>query len=720
MSKVAEKSTDTEFTIPKSKGADVYFLDNGAIAITGATIIALAKSRRKISRGIATGAGIALGITNKTQPSVGTATGSAIVRGGTLEVSSQIAKTSLSLTGVVPVVKTDFILFPSTSAIQIITGIEPVVIYNHKYSPSSDFLTITNGVSLDIANFIANLPVVTLTLQGVAPVTRTNFYLTPSVRPLPLVGLSPILDKGVVTSNGTISTAEVTPILIISTKLIPSAGSLTVAGINVGTLQLILLTVSTGTSLVLSGVAGRILKNFTLTPNIASPLTLTGLAPIPARSSIVTPMVGQLILSGNSVSLYGNSTIHVVVGSLTLTLQGLATFESRTISTSKALVILTEQPISVLLGNAISPAVADPIILTGSSLPIKTGVTPNTGLLNITGINSAITNVAIVVAKQAMFLVSLHPTYLLNAINIIPTTAHLAFSGVNPIISYGAMPSVGSLSLSGEAPILAGVVIVPVGGSLSLIGTVPSLSTNFYLLTQAGSVTLTSSTLTLTSVTVVPTSGTLSLTGNAALEALTLQPSTGSLMLTLVNALVFSYTLPIQVVGPALVLTGYSVSFLYSTGVIPATANLLLASASPVAGLSPVLMPSTGAMAITGIPSIITNVATVTLPGSITIAGTTPLILSGGGAITPKRGGVVFGFLGLFGLSPKIDIGVITQAGSLMLIGANSWMYADLITPTVATLSITGTLPIIINSSVALRQPTEGALTLAGTAPTLV
>ena len=276
-----------------------------------------------------------------------------------------------------------------------------------------------------------------------------------------------------------------------------------------------------------------------------------------------------------------------------------------------------------------------------------------------------------------------------NNVFIQPISASMLLTGANAILLGTIQTATGSLSLSGNSPqVVADGVIEPVSGALTFTGLQGVLQT--FVSTQVGSlsisgqqaqilgdVTLQPSTATLNLSGAQPTfgglltvqTGSLSISGIQPIQELGVpSPIPGTLTLTGLQAALVT-SLSIQPTAGSLVLSGNASQVLSGSVVKPSAAGLIITGATPNIGEQPTIQPIVGTLAMTGV------VPTLTIPGFI-----------------------------------QPTSGVIDFTGNEAILGSQI-----LVQPATASLAINGIEPALTEQFVI--EPTLGSLSISGMQP---
>lgn len=239
----------------------------------------------------------------------------------------------------------------------------------------------------------------------------------------------------------------------------------------------------------------------------------------------------------------------------------------------------------------------------------------------------------------------------------VPLTGALAIAGIAALVTQGTMrvPVVGALSLTGVAPVVTqGIPRIPVAGALALTGNAPVVTQGTVRVPVAGALSLTGIAPVINSggsSSITPATGSLTFAGVA--PSLTLgvpAPPTGALALTGIAPTVTLGDMRVSTVG-ALALTGFAPVVTQQFNRIPLTGTLTLTGNQPAPlGGNTSITPGTGSLTLTGIaPSAFSPITILPGTGTLTINGSAPSLLTSSPVITPGTGALAFN-----GLAPVV------------------------------------------------------------------
>jgi hypothetical protein len=346
------------------------------------------------------------------------------------------------------------------------------------------------------------------------------------------------------------------------------------------------------------------------------------------------------------------------------------------------------------------------------------GRIPGTGSLTFSGIAPVLAGVVIAVTAGSLAFSGRAPATRFSG----PTTGTLTLSGIPPSANLGSTPTVRS----------------PGTGALTLAGQAPNAA-----VVGAGTVTPQKGALTLSGGLVGlrflgPDAGSLTFTGVAptlstGISGHTVTPGSGSLAFT-------GTDVEVAFGGPetgTLTFTGQAPSLVRSGIFIPASASLTLSGIAPsLVGTGP-KTPATGTLTITGQGPRLAFAVILPPAGSVTVSGVAPVSFMRGpftpatAALTLSGGAPALGFaltalpptgtLTISGVAPiTVRFGVVTPStGALTLTGRTPALaFPNQAFPATGALTLTGVAPTRLVSGSQIPQPGTAVLTLAGQVPT--
>ncbi|MEK9894952.1 MAG: hypothetical protein VW518_00815, partial [Burkholderiaceae bacterium] len=521
--------------------------------------------------------------------------GSLTLTGDTPVLSSTITITpnggSLALTGSAPTVQEAWVVTPSTGSATL-TGFLLTVERTQASTPSAGSLSLT-GFAPTVIEAVSVTPSVgSLTLTGSTPTVTLAVTRTPSVGSLTLTGDTPTLtqDNGRTPSVSSLTLTGSAPVLTTAFVRQPSVGSLTLTGSQPTVERLggnTDITPAAGSLTAFGQTVNYGLTRFYFPLTTAadvSPPTPTNwnetslsveryLARSPAGGSTLTDVFVEYDTSDHTVNQdalyrqYVSDPLEAqrINGQLDAQIQCSEAHAANNLVLSVKVLVVSNDGATVRatllaltraateLDTTLTNRTIGPLTLTpytcvwGDRLVIELGVggTPGGGG-GTQGHNATLrwgedASSGDLPEDESTTGTTYRPwaefsTQIRFATVITPSVGSLTLTGQTPVLarSYTITPSVGSLTLTGSAPtVTLDTGRVPTEGSLTLTGDTPVLSAGTARTPTTGSLTLTGNQPTLTRVFVItPSVGSASLTGAVPVLDGGLTVSTGSLTLT--------------------------------------------------------------------------------------------------------------------------------------------------------------------------------------------
>jgi hypothetical protein len=341
--------------------------------------------------------------------------------------------------------------------------------------------------------------------------------------------------------------------------------------------------------------------------------------------------------------------------------------------------------------------------------PNATTVAPSAALSTVSAYNflTAALKFALVGQPAAASFVGYAPTVTIATVsyNLTPNTGTLTAIGQTPtaVNGFTLQPAAGSLTLTGYAPQVAANsrIIIPVGGSLGLVGYTGTLQTA--IVPPAAALALAGQPPVI-GMAVFVNAGGLLVAGVASALTLGILPITGTL--TAAGQVSALGTVVVPSTG-ALTATGRAASL--GLGIGPFTAAAVVTGAAGT--IQTMIVPVTGAVAAVGAAGGIG--VNISVPsGSMTAAGQAPSLVQTD-LIVPNAGAAA-----LTGYPPSLATRMTPNTGTLTATGVTA-LTGYFITPNTGSMSAVGIPPTVISVLPSVLTPGTGSMNATGVAPAM-
>lgn len=315
-----------------------------------------------------------------------------------------------------------------------------------------------------------------LTVTGRAPTVTTGNSLVPGAGAVTVTGFAPTIAAGVslVPGTGSVLATGLAPAVTAGNSVVPGLGAVTFTGLAPSITQTFL---PGAGAITVTGLAPAVTSGNSITAGLGA-LTVTGFAPVVAWGTSLTPGAGQLQLTGQTPSIGGATNVAPGTGSLLLTGFAPAVAAGTTVAPGVGSIVLD--------GFAPTPAVqvvpgAGAIVVTGAAPTIAAGTSLTTalGTVTLTGFAPTVSGNAGLIPDAGVIAIVGHAPTVAYGISLIAGTGSILITGLAPIAgnSVSLTPGVGHVTITGLAPDVGETASASPGvGTITVIGLPPHFS----------------------------------------------------------------------------------------------------------------------------------------------------------------------------------------------------------------------------------------------------